>query len=87
MIFAAGYLLWMFQRVFFGELSEFFREPPRQHLTDLRPIEALTLVPLAALIVVFGLFPGLLLTLVQGTVTTVLTGAAQASAINLAFWQ
>ncbi len=86
MIFAAGYLLWMFQRMFFGEMSEFFKSH-LSHLVDLRPVEALTLVPLGVLVVVFGLFPGLVLTLIQGTVTDVLHGAAQASAINLAFWQ
>ena len=86
MIFAAGYLLWMFQRMFFGEMSEFFKGH-LSHLVDLRPVEALTLVPLGVLVVVFGLFPGLILTLIQGTVTDVLHGAAQASAINLAFWQ
>ena len=69
MILAAGYLLWMFQRVFTGELSEFLAGLG-QHLTDIRPIEIATLVPLGAMIVVFGLFPGLLLTIVQGTVAT-----------------
>ena len=86
MIFAAGYLLWMFQRMFFGELSDFFKGHIT-HLVDLRPVEALTLVPLGVLVVVFGLFPGLVLTLIQGTVTDVLAGAAGASAINIAFWQ
>jgi len=81
MILAAAYLLWMFQRIFFGELSEFFRGH-LAHLTDLRPVEALTLVPLAVLVVVFGLFPGLVLVLVQGTVTEVLQGAATAHAIK-----
>jgi NADH-quinone oxidoreductase subunit M len=85
MIFAAGYLLWMFQRMFFGDLSEFF-EHHLADLKDLRPVEALTLVPLGVLVVAFGLFPGLILTLVQGTVTDVLNGAAQASAIHLALW-
>ena len=69
MIFAGGYLLWMFQRVFFGELSEFLTGLGH-HLTDLSPIEILTLVPLGALVVVFGLFPGLLLDLIQGPVAT-----------------
>ena len=72
MIFAAGYLLFMFQRIFTGELSDFLRGLG-SHLTDISPVEALTIVPLGALIVVFGLFPGLLLHMVQGTVTTVLT--------------
>ncbi len=69
MILAAGYLLWMFQRVFTGELSDFLAGLG-QHLTDIRPIEIATLAPLGAMIVVFGLFPGLLLTIIQGTVAT-----------------
>ena len=36
------------------------------HLTDMTPVEILTLVPLATLIVVFGIQPGLLLDLVAG---------------------
>ena len=81
MIFSAGYLLWMFQRVFFGELSEFFKGHLGQ-ITDLRPTEILTLVPLGGLVVVFGLLPGLVLTLVQGTVTDLMNGPAQAAAIH-----
>jgi NADH-quinone oxidoreductase subunit M len=86
MIFTAAYLLWMYQRLFFGELSAFLREIG-SHLTDMRPIETLTLVPLATLVVVFGLFPGLVLHLVDGTVTSVLNGLGRATAINLLFWQ
>jgi len=86
MIFAAGYLLWMYQRLFFGDLSEFLRGLGA-HLTDIRPVETLTLVPLATLVVVFGLFPGLILHLVDGTVTSVLSGLQRATAINLFFWQ
>src|SRR5438034_1384770 len=40
MILAAAYLLWMFQRVFFGELSEFLKAHLAQ-VTDLRPTEIL----------------------------------------------
>jgi NADH:ubiquinone oxidoreductase subunit 4 (subunit M) len=67
-------------------LSDFLRGLGN-HLTDISPIEMLTVVPLAALIVVFGLFPGLLLHMVQGTVTTVLTELHGVSAIRLFFWQ
>ena len=67
MILAAGYLLWMFQRVVFGELSDFLKGLGG-HLTDMRPVEAMTLVPLGALVVIFGLFPGLVLDLIQGSV-------------------
>jgi NADH-quinone oxidoreductase subunit M len=84
MIFSAGYLLWMFQRVFFGELSDFFKSHLAQ-LTDLRPTEILTLVPLGGLVIVFGLLPGLVLTLVQGTVTDLMNGPAHAVAIHFDF--
>jgi len=77
MILAAGYLLWMFQRVFFGELSEFLRGLGH-HLTDMRPVEVVTLVPLAALVVVFGVFPGLLLDLFSVTVEEVLAAVGPA---------
>src|SRR4051812_47660305 len=71
MIFAAGYLLWMFQRIVFGDLSDFLKGLG-SHLTDMRPVEALTVVPLAAMVVVLGLFPGLVLNLISGSVATAL---------------
>ncbi len=67
MILAAGYLLYMYGRIVFGEVSDFI-VGLGGHITDMTPTEILTLVPLATLIVVFGLQPGLLLTLVQGSV-------------------
>ncbi len=82
MILAAGYKIWMFQRIFTGEVSDFLAGLGH-HLTDIRPTELLTLVPLGALIVVFGLFPGLILTLVQGTVDTVLASVENGHAIAL----
>ena len=51
------------------------------HLTDITPIEILTLVPLATLIVVFGVQPGLLLDLVQGSVDEFLASARTGQAI------
>jgi NADH-quinone oxidoreductase subunit M len=71
MIFAAAYLLWMQQRVLFGPLSDFLKGLGA-HLTDMRPVEILTLAPLGALTVVFGIFPGLLLNLIAGSVQAVL---------------
>jgi NADH-quinone oxidoreductase subunit M len=82
MILAAGYLLWMFQRIFTGETSEFLAGLGH-HLTDVRPVELVTLVPLATLIVVFGLFPGLILDLVQGSVTTVLAAVGDGPSIAI----
>ncbi|HET7030064.1 MAG TPA: NADH-quinone oxidoreductase subunit M [Candidatus Limnocylindrales bacterium] len=83
MILAAGYLLWMYQRLVFGELSEFFKGLGH-HLTDMTPTEVLTLGPLAALTVVFGLFPGLILDLVKGSVGRVLQDVAREPAAQIA---
>jgi NADH-quinone oxidoreductase subunit M len=78
MVLAAAYLLYMYQRVAFGEVSEFLTGLGH-HLTDMTPIEILTLVPLGTLIVVFGVQPGLLLGLVQGTVRETLAAAEAGS--------
>jgi len=75
MVLAAGYLLYMYGRIVFGEVSEFIASLG-DHLADMTPIETLTLVPLATLIVVFGLQPGLLLDLIGGTVRDTLSAAA-----------
>ena len=82
MILAAAYLLWMYQRVAFGELSDFFRGLGH-HLIDMTPVEILTLAPLGALVVAFGVAPGLLLDLVQGSVASVLSDVATASPIPI----
>jgi NADH-quinone oxidoreductase subunit M len=83
MILAAAYLLWMFQRVAFGEQSDFLRGLGH-HLTDMTPIEILTLAPLGALVVIFGIFPGLLLDLIRGSVAQVIDDVKDASPIALA---
>ena len=73
----------MYQRIIFGELSEFLKGLGH-HLTDMTPTEILTLAPLAALTVVFGLFPGLVLDLIHGSVSIVLSDAAREPAVAVA---
>jgi NADH-quinone oxidoreductase subunit M len=53
-IFAAAYLLWALQRVLYGPLVK----AENRALTDLTPRELVVLVPLLAMIVWLGLFPG-----------------------------
>jgi len=67
MILAAAYLLYMYQRIVFGEVSDFLAGLGN-HLTDITPVEILTLAPLAGLVVIFGVQPGLLLNVFGGTV-------------------
>ncbi|MGZ3586546.1 MAG: complex I subunit 4 family protein [Candidatus Limnocylindrales bacterium] len=64
MTIGAAYLLWLYQRMFTGDVSEFLRGLG-SHLTDVTPTEILTLAPLAALVLIFGIVPGLLLGVLQ----------------------
>ncbi|HSH22113.1 MAG TPA: NADH-quinone oxidoreductase subunit M, partial [Candidatus Caenarcaniphilales bacterium] len=82
MMLAAAYLLFMYQRVVFGDLSDFLRGLGH-HLSDIRPVEVLTLAPLIVLTLAFGLFPGLLLELFQGPVTEWLAHVGQEAAVGL----
>jgi NADH-quinone oxidoreductase subunit M len=74
MILAAVYLLYMYQRVFTGPLSPFLKGLGAK-LTDVTPTEILTLAPLAALIVVFGVMPTLLTSSFAKSVETFLMSA------------
>jgi NADH-quinone oxidoreductase subunit M len=82
MVLAAGYLLYMYGRVVFGEVSDFLAGLG-DHLTDMTPVEILTLVPLGTLVVIFGLQPGLLLNLVSGTVTSTLNTVKPSAPIEI----
>jgi NADH-quinone oxidoreductase subunit M len=52
-VLGAAYLLWLYQRVFFGELSN----PANAKLSDLSPREQLTLAPLVVAALWIGLYP------------------------------
>lgn len=53
-IFAAVYLLWMYQRVAFGEITN----PKMNALTDMNKREMLVLIPIFIFIVWIGIYPG-----------------------------
>src|SRR5205823_1855731 len=67
-VFAAGYLLWMYQRTAFGLPKEEFEHA---HIHDLHLPEYIAWVPLLVLIVVFGLLPGLLFEVTNGPVQAI----------------
>jgi NADH-quinone oxidoreductase subunit M len=52
-VLGAAYLLWLYQRVFWGKVTN----PENEHLTDLNPRELGTLIPLVALCFWIGLYP------------------------------
>ena len=78
MMLGAAYLLFMYQRVVFGDLSEFLKGLGH-HLTDMTRVEVVTLAPLVVLAVGFGVFPGLLLELFQGPVNEFLARVGPAA--------
>jgi NADH-quinone oxidoreductase subunit M len=52
-VLAAAYLLWLYQRVFFGTVTN----PKNEHLHDLTPREVATFVPLIIMAFWIGLYP------------------------------
>jgi NADH-quinone oxidoreductase subunit M len=78
MVLAATYLLWMFQRVGFGPVSEFIAGLG-DHMTDMTRTELATVAPLIALVVAFGLFPGLILHFLGGPAQAFLAAAGVAA--------
>ena len=64
-VFAAGYLLFLFQRVAFGVPSEEFEHEP---IPDVNRFEWIAWVPMLVLIVVLGVYPNLLFKITDGAV-------------------
>jgi NADH-quinone oxidoreductase subunit M len=67
-IFSAAMFLWTIQRIFLGPLN-----PRWAALPDLDRREALALAPLAALMLVFGVYPRPLLDVINGAMTVLVT--------------
>ena len=67
-ILAAIYLLWAYERVFTGEVSN----PDNEALTDLSWRETLIFVPLVALIIVLGVYPKIALDVIEPSTEAVL---------------
>ncbi len=76
-VFAAGYLLWMLQRVAFGTAKTEFENA---HIHDLHTPEYLAWAPLLVLIVVFGVFPHLIFNLTDGAVQLITHGVGAVAA-------
>jgi NADH-quinone oxidoreductase subunit M len=56
-VFAAGYLLWLFQRVAFGTPTEEFA---KEHVHDVERPEWIAWLPMLLLILVLGIVPGII---------------------------
>lgn len=75
-VLGAVYMLWMYQRVIFGEL----KNEENKKLTDLSPREVAIFVPLLALMLLMGLYPNPFLNRMEKSVEATLTRVAQKTA-------
>jgi NADH-quinone oxidoreductase subunit M len=67
-IFAACYMLWMYQRVFYGKVTN----PANEKLIDLTLREKITLVPLVIMIFWIGIYPKPFFKIMEPSVKTVI---------------
>jgi NADH-quinone oxidoreductase subunit M len=67
-VFAAGYLLWLYQRTAFGTPTEEFAD---EHIHDVEGPEWIAWAPLLALILVLGVYPNLLFSVSNDAVVPV----------------
>jgi len=77
-IFAAVYLLWMYQRVIFGEISH----EANRGLRDLTPREWAVLVPVVALIVWIGVYPATFTGKTEATVEALIAQVDAKTGVN-----
>jgi len=67
-ILSAGYALWLYRRVVFGVLQK----DSLKAITDITPREAMTLVPLVAATIFFGVYPAPVMTAISASVDNLL---------------
>ncbi len=77
-IFAACYMLWMYQRVFFGKVTK----PENQKLLDLDWREKLILIPLVLLVFWIGIYPKPFLDRIEPAVKQVIYQVGKASTVE-----
>jgi NADH-quinone oxidoreductase subunit M len=70
-VLAAGYLLWMYQRVAFGVPKDEFANDP--HVKDVNLTEWIAWTPFLALIVILGLFPNIIFKVTDPAVSVVMS--------------
>ena len=58
----AAYFLWAFQRIFFGELNEKYKD-----MSDINNLELFTVVPLLIITIFFGIYPAPYLDLISAS--------------------
>jgi NADH-quinone oxidoreductase subunit M len=67
-ILGAGYMLWLYQRVAFGKITN----PHNEHLADMNVREVVAALPLVALVFVIGLYPNAAFNMMHASVSNLL---------------
>jgi NADH-quinone oxidoreductase subunit M len=73
-VLAAGYLLWMYQRVAFGEPKPEFADA---HIHDVSPIEWIAWTPMLVFIVVLGVYPDIIFSVTNPAVSRIVLHATR----------
>jgi NADH-quinone oxidoreductase subunit M len=72
-VLAAGYLLWLYQRAFFGEESNFVADAEHHaHVHDVLAPEWIAWTPMLIMIIVLGVYPNLLFNVLNPAVNVAL---------------
>jgi NADH-quinone oxidoreductase subunit M len=79
-VFAAGYLLWMYQRTAFGNVKSEFEH---EHIHDVHLPEYLAWTPMLVLILLLGILPNLILRETSGPVKNNITAAFTTSPVQI----
>ncbi|MDK9700744.1 MAG: NADH-quinone oxidoreductase subunit M [bacterium] len=77
-VITAAYLLWTIQRVFFGPLNEKYKDLP-----DINGRELFTLIPLAVITIILGVYPHPVLNIISGSLNHLITLVQPAVSVAL----
>ncbi len=72
----AAYMLWTLQRIFFGKMNEKW-----SGLTEINKLELFTLVPLAVIVIIFGVWPSPMLDLMNTSLNKLVELVANAQVV------
>ncbi len=78
-VFAACYMLWMFQRVVFGQVTN----PANENLKDINWRERIILIPLVALIFWIGIYPKPFFDRIEPAAQTILNKVGKSQSVEL----
>lgn len=80
-VLGAGYMLWTLQRLFYGELPERWNK-----LTDMDTREYFMLVPLAIVVIFFGVYPSPMLDTMSASVNQLVDFVTKSTALTISGW-